>query len=125
MIGVWEHWMIFPKYYTDQLTEIFLKKENGEAQSVAGSSSPASDAVTMEDLDGEAYTDGEPMYEDQDVDGEPIEDDDVDGEPMEEEEEDVDGEPLQDDSQDQQFEHSIRDQHETEALYTEVEDMFS
>ena len=121
--------MIFPKYYTDQLTEIFLKKENGEAQSVASSSSPASDAVTMEgeeDLDGEAYqddADGEPMHEDEeDVDGEPIDDDDVDGEPMEE---DVDGEPLEDDSHDQQFEHSLRDKQETEALYTEVEDMFS
>ncbi|KAF1798121.1 U2-associated SR140 protein [Mucor lusitanicus] len=123
VIGVWEHWMIFPKYYTDQLTEIFLKKENGEAQSVASSSSPASDTATMEDLDGEAYeddADGEPMNGDEDVDGEPI--DDVDGEPMEE---DVDGEPLGDDSHEQQLEHDIRDKQEAEALYTEVEDMFS
>lgn len=115
--------MIFPKYYTDQLTEIFLKKENGEAQSVASSSSPASDTATMEDLDGEAYeddADGEPMNGDEDVDGEPI--DDVDGEPMEE---DVDGEPLGDDSHEQQLEHDIRDKQEAEALYTEVEDMFS
>ncbi|KAG1118627.1 hypothetical protein G6F42_013154 [Rhizopus arrhizus] len=122
VIGVWEHWMIFPKYYTDQLTEIFLKKENG-AQSVAGSS-PVSDTVAIEDVAGEAFeddADGEPMNEDEDVDGEPL--DDVDGEPMEE---DVDGEPMEDDSSVQQFEHiNVHNKQETEALYTEVEDMFS
>ncbi|KAL7327657.1 hypothetical protein PS15p_206060 [Mucor circinelloides] len=118
VIGVWEHWMIFPKYYTDQLTEIFLKKENG-AQSVAGSS-PVSDTVAIEDVDGEAFED-EPMNENEDVDGEPL--DDVDGEPMED---DVDGEPMEDDSSVQQFEHiNVHNKQETEVLYTEVEDMFS
>lgn len=110
--------MIFPKYYTDQLTEIFLKKENG-AQSVAGSS-PVSDTVAIEDVDGEAFED-EPMNENEDVDGEPL--DDVDGEPMED---DVDGEPMEDDSSVQQFEHiNVHNKQETEVLYTEVEDMFS
>ncbi|KAL9549993.1 hypothetical protein MBANPS3_004932 [Mucor bainieri] len=122
VIGVWEHWMIFPKYYTDQLTEIFLKKDNGEAQSVASSSSPASDAAAvaaMEDVDGEAYdgdADGEPMHEDEDIDGEPMEEEDVDGEPLIEDD---------DDSHGQQYEHAIGDKQETEALYTEVKDMFS
>lgn len=109
--------MIFPKYYTDQLTEIFLKKDNG-THSVTSSSSPVSEPATMED---EAYedADGEP-YED-DVDGEAMEDD-IDGEPIED---DIDGEPMEDDIDGQHFEQDVHAKQETEALYTEVEDMFS
>lgn len=118
--------MIFPKYYTDQLTEIFLKKDNG-THSVTSSSSPVSEPATMED---EAYedADGEP-YED-DVDGEAMEDD-IDGEPMEDDidgepiEDDIDGEPMEDDIDGQHFEQDVHAKQETEALYTEVEDMFS
>ncbi|OBZ83902.1 U2 snRNP-associated SURP motif-containing protein [Choanephora cucurbitarum] len=99
IIHVWENWMIFPKYYTDQLSDIFLKKEK------------ASSITQPEDVDGEPIedVDGEPM---EDVDGEPIEDvdgepmDDVDGEPME----DADGEPIQDNE---------------EEDFTQVNDMFS
>ncbi|KAG2192549.1 hypothetical protein INT46_002256 [Mucor plumbeus] len=125
VIGVWEHWMIFPKYYTDQLTEIFLKKDT-DTQSATSSSSPVSEPAIMkneayEDADGEPYEDnidGEVMEDD--VDGEAMEDD-IDGEPMEE---DIDGEPMEDNMNDQHF----KDEHtkqETEAPYTEVEDMFS
>ncbi|KAI8371263.1 hypothetical protein EDC96DRAFT_573334 [Choanephora cucurbitarum] len=81
IIHVWENWMIFPKYYTDQLSDIFLKKEK------------APSITQPEDVDGEDI-DGEPM---DDVDGEPIED--VDGEPME----DVDGEPIQDNEEEEDF----------------------
>jgi hypothetical protein len=70
--------MIFPKYYTDQLKSIFLKKDgNTTHQSVE---------------EEEENIDGEPIEND-DVDGEPI-DDDVDGEPIDD---DFDGEPIQED----------------------------
>jgi hypothetical protein len=101
--------MIFPKYYTDQLTEIFLKKENGKQTSPSSSSSPIDDEV-----------DGEIVEED--VDGEPI--DDVDGEPMDE---DLDGEPLDDEElQENTTQHlDLQTRKETESLYTDITDMFS
>ncbi|EIE80139.1 hypothetical protein RO3G_04844 [Rhizopus delemar RA 99-880] len=71
VISVWENWMIFPKYYTDQLKSIFLKKDgNTTHQSV------------------------EEEEEEENIDGEPIENDDVDGEPIDD---DFDGEPIQED----------------------------
>lgn len=131
VISVWEHWMIFPKYYTDQLTEIFLKKDN-VAQSDASISPVDSAPATIEEgVEGVAYqdeVDGEPM--DNDVDGEPMDDDvdgvpmddDVDGEPMDD---DVDGEPMDDNIDGEPFEQEAQNKQETEGLYTEVEDMFS
>lgn len=118
VISVWENWMIFPKYYTDQLTEIFLKKENGKQ------------SLTKESMDGEPLNmdDGEPLYDHDevmdDVDGEPL--DDVDGEPLD----DVDGEPLDDiDGEPVDFDgepiEEVAQKIETESLYTPVNDMFS
>ncbi|CEP07585.1 hypothetical protein [Parasitella parasitica] len=115
VIGVWEHWMIFPKYYTDQLTEIFLKKENG-TQSVTSPSPASSEPATVDD-----EQDGEPYHDDDDVDGEPM-DNDFDGEPMDE---DIDGEPMDDDVDGEPFEQDVSYKQETEDLYTEVQDMFS
>ncbi|KAG0758526.1 hypothetical protein G6F57_000548 [Rhizopus arrhizus] len=77
VISVWENWMIFPKYYTDQLKSIFLKKDGN---------------TTHQSVEEEENIDGEPIEND-DVDGEPI-DDDVDGEPIDD---DFDGEPMQED----------------------------
>lgn len=102
--------MIFPKYYTDQLADIFLKKDNGKQYPVQGDEKIT---AVEDDVDGEPINDdmdGEPM---DDVDGEPI--DDVDGEPMD----DVDGEPIDDMSQ------QIQSQKEVQHLYTEVNDMFA
>jgi U2-associated protein SR140 len=97
--------MIFPKYYTEQLNEIFLKKEN-EKQS-----SPTNSSETMEEEE-----------EEDDVDGEPLEED-VDGEPMDE---DLDGEPLDEvKSAQQNVEHIQISREEVESLYTNVKDMFS
>ncbi|KAI7898394.1 uncharacterized protein BX663DRAFT_525141 [Cokeromyces recurvatus] len=111
VINVWENWMIFPKYYTDQLTEIYLKKEkNATTTQLENNDNENVDGEPMEDVDGEPLedVDGESI---ENVDGEPMED--VDGEPLE----DVDGEPLNDDP--------INDTHHEEPLYTEVQDMFS
>ena len=97
--------MIFPKYYTDQLTEIFLKKINlNQLDQNEESIASHDDEVGQEEgEDGEPMNDidGEPM---DDIDGEPLED--VDGEPLE----DMDGEPLQEDPVEP---------------YTPVNDMFS
>lgn len=99
--------MIFPKYYTDQLSEIFLKKENGKQ-----SPTMDVDGEAMEDVDGEELddVDGEPV----DLDGEPL-DEDLDGEPLDGEP--LDGSPINDET--------IQQQKETESLYTPVNDMFS
>ncbi|GAA5800951.1 U2-associated SR140 protein [Helicostylum pulchrum] len=107
VISVWENWMIFPKYYTDQLSEIFLKKENGKQ-----SPTMDVDGEAMEDVDGEELddVDGEPV----DLDGEPL-DEDLDGEPLDGEP--LDGSPINDET--------IQQQKETESLYTPVNDMFS
>ncbi|KAI8368741.1 hypothetical protein BD560DRAFT_132429 [Blakeslea trispora] len=90
VLSVWENWMIFPKYYTDQLSDIFLKKEKAQHNSDVTQS-------IEEDVDGEPLedVDGEPLEED--VDGEPLEED-VDGEPLE----DVDGEPLEEEEEKEQ-----------------------
>lgn len=103
--------MIFPKYYTDQLTEIFLKKER--ASPTQSSSGSVEGEQMDEDVDGELMddVDGEPL---DDIGGEPM--DDVDGEPMD----DVDGEPMEDDM----VQH-IQSQTEVQNLFTEVKDMFA
>lgn len=103
--------MIFPKYYTDQLSEIFLKKENGKQ------SPPATSTMTTTTTSDSM--DGEPVNDNEDVDGEPV---DLDGEPLEEE--DLDGEPLEEEDGEPIME-SIEQRRETENLYTPVNDMFS
>ncbi|KAI9354691.1 hypothetical protein BD770DRAFT_324721 [Pilaira anomala] len=117
VISVWENWMIFPKYYTDQLSEIFLKKENGKQ------SPPTTSTMTTTASDSmEEDVDGEPVNDNEDVDGEPVDldgeplEEDLDGEPLEEEEEALDGEPIME---------SLEQRRETENLYTPVNDMFS
>ncbi|KAI9480460.1 MAG: U2-associated SR140 protein [Benjaminiella poitrasii] len=100
VISVWENWMIFPKYYTDQLTDIFLKKESNVTTSITQN-------------DHEDAVDGEPM---EDVDGEPVNEEDIDGEPIDD---DMDGEPINDDMDGEPMDDC------QEALYTEVQDMFS
>jgi U2-associated protein SR140 len=104
--------MIFPRYYTDQLTDIFLKKEKSITQDdVDGESTGDIDGEPMDDIDGEPMgdIDGEPMG---DIDGEPM--DDIDGEPMD----DSDGEPVN-------MSQQIQKHKEVQSLYTEVKDMFA
>ncbi|MBM6385850.1 MAG: hypothetical protein JSY10_17985 [Paenibacillus sp.] len=106
--------MIFPKYYTDQLSEIFLKKENGKQSAtmdmdVDGETLEDVEGEELEDVDGEPVDlDGEPL--DEDLDGEPLDGEPLDGEPL-------DGSPINDDD--------IQQQKEVENLYTPVNDMFS
>jgi U2-associated protein SR140 len=110
--------MIFPKYYTDQLTEIFLKKENGKQSPTSHNN----ENTLNEKFDGETLSnngdiDSEPM---DNVDGEPIED--VDGEPIE----DVDGEPIEDvDGEPIEENFDSEPMGENEEDFTDVKDMFS
>ncbi|CEJ04924.1 hypothetical protein RMCBS344292_18872 [Rhizopus microsporus] len=103
VISVWENWMIFPKYYTDQLTRIFLRKDDGTLETVN-----TQEVMMNEDIDGEPIEDidGEPIEED--IDGEPIED--IDGEPIE----DIDGEPIETKEQEK----------DKKRLLSEIDDMF-
>lgn len=106
--------MIFPKYYTDQLTEIFLKKEKQQE----GPESPTNNA-SVDDEPTEEDVDGEPL---EDVDNEPM-DEDLDGEPLDE---DLDGEPLEEEKEEKQNAEDIQiSREEIESLYTNVKDMFS
>lgn len=95
--------MIFPKYYTDQLTRIFLRKDDGTLETVN-----TQEVMMNEDIDGEPIEDidGEPIEED--IDGEPIED--IDGEPIE----DIDGEPIETKEQEK----------DKKRLLSEIDDMF-
>ena len=102
--------MIFPKYYTDQLTRIFLRKDDGTLETVN-----TQEVMTNEDIDGEPIEniDGEPM---EDIDGEPIED--IDGEPIE----DIDGEPIEDiDGEPIEIKEQEKDKR---RLLSEIDDMF-
>ncbi|KAI8991387.1 hypothetical protein BDF20DRAFT_810898 [Mycotypha africana] len=104
VISVWENWMIFPKYYTDQLKEIFLKKDNSTASATSSHNAvsiPEEERQPMDDVDGE------PM---DDIDGEPLSD--IDGEPMN----DVDG------KQPKSKEEANKDEEEVGA---DVDDMFA
>ncbi|KAI8985128.1 hypothetical protein BDB01DRAFT_98598 [Pilobolus umbonatus] len=95
--------MIFPKYYTDQLSDIFLKKES-KLPKASGNISYEQD-TSMNEADEKGSYNGNASMADEfeesldDVDGEPLDDvdgeplDDVDGEPMD----DVDGEPMEED----------------------------
>ncbi|KAI9261756.1 hypothetical protein BY458DRAFT_439464 [Sporodiniella umbellata] len=116
VIGVWENWMIFPKYFTDQLTLIFLKKDHHAPQ--LPTEEPTLDLD--DEVDGEPL-DGEPM-EDEPVDGEPMEDE-IDGEPMEDE---IDGEPMEDEVDGEPMENREEStQHNASVDINQIDDMFA
>ena len=126
MVDVWEDWIVFPPDFTAELRarlegaailDSEPKNEKAAADDVeersqvfasrfkASSFQPAQTAleVAITGVDcSAAGEDGEPMDQEDDLDGEPVEDD-VDGEPLIDDdgdpvdENDVDGEPMDDD----------------------------
>lgn len=116
IVDIWEDWIVFPPEFTKELRERLEGNTAGNAEGddnaddqneeqvdsapsftskfKASSFKPATEAVEAEaaaPIPTAADEDGEPMDEDSDIDGVPV--DDVDGEPMVE---DVDGVPIDD-----------------------------
>ncbi|KAH8808444.1 hypothetical protein F5884DRAFT_792245 [Xylogone sp. PMI_703] len=111
MLSLWEGWCVFPQESQDHFVNTFNnppllpseEKEAREREALAEKERAKSRWKAVEvaakereerkaDLMKHDSFDGEPMADNEDVDGTPMED--VDGEPMEDE--DVDGEPMED-----------------------------
>ncbi|KAJ8061109.1 hypothetical protein OCU04_010183 [Sclerotinia nivalis] len=112
VLGLWEGWCVFPQGSQDEFGRVFrepplsaeeLKEQELKAQEEKNKEKSKWKAVevapkekSQEEHNDDGNLDGEPMVEDGDVDGVPMEDEDVDGEPMVDSDDgDLDGEPMQ------------------------------
>lgn len=108
IVDIWEDWIVFPMEFTKELRErlegnMALAEDNQEEEETQETSEVATSftskfktsafkpAAELIDAPADDDADGEPMDEDSDVDGVPV--DDVDGDPMAQ---DVDGVPIDD-----------------------------
>lgn len=108
LLGIWEGWCVFPQESQEWFVRMFneppltvgeqaeVKRKEDEEKAEKGRSRWKAVEVAKEEMPvRDEEVDGEPMAEDEDLDGESMDDEDLDGEPMVDD--DVDGEPMEED----------------------------
>jgi U2-associated protein SR140 len=118
ILTIWEGWCVFPQESQEWFVNMFNnppltakeqadakrkeedeKAEKGKSKWKAVEVAKREEAQAFVPEEAEDDVDGEPMLDDENLDGEPMEDEDLDGEPMVEDE-DMDGEPMEEDEPD-------------------------
>jgi U2-associated protein SR140 len=119
ILTIWEGWCVFPQESQEWFVNMFnnppmtvkeqeeAKRKEEEAKGDKNKSKWKAVEVAKVEAEKtfvggetmEVDVDGEPMLDDEDIDGEPMEDEDLDGEPMVDDDDDVDvdGEPMEQD----------------------------